>query len=87
MLSARNADYMGFSDRGRIAVGQRADINIIDMLNLRLPPPVIVRDLPGGGRRLLQGAHGYIATMVAGEVVLANGVVTNARPGRLLRAA
>ena len=87
MLSARNADYMGFSDRGRIAVGQRADINIIDLQNLRLPPPAIVRDLPGGGRRLLQGAHGYIATMVAGEVVLANGVVTNARPGRLLRAA
>ena len=87
MLSARNADYMGFSDRGRIAVGQRADINIIDLQNLRLPPPAIVRDLPGGGRRLLQGAHGYIATMVAGEVVLANDVVTNARPGRLLRAA
>jgi N-acyl-D-aspartate/D-glutamate deacylase len=87
MLSARNADYMGFTDRGRIAIGQRADINIIDLENLRLPPPVIVRDLPGGGRRLLQGAHGYIATMVAGDVVLADGVVTSARPGRLLRAA
>jgi len=87
MLSARNADYMGFPDRGRIAVGQRADINIIDLENLRLPPPAIVRDLPGGGRRLLQGAHGYLATMVAGDVVLADGVVTTARPGRLIRAA
>jgi len=87
MLSARNADYMGFTDRGRIALGQKADINIIDLDNLHLPPPRIVRDLPGGGRRLLQGANGYIATLVAGEVVIANGDVTVARPGRLLRAA
>lgn len=87
MLSARNADYMGFTDRGRIAVGQKADINIIDLDNLQLPPPKIVRDLPGGGRRLLQGAHGYIATLVAGEVVIADGVITGARPGRLLRVA
>ena len=85
MMSARNADYMGFTDRGRIAVGQKADINIIDLDNLHLPPPKIVRDLPGGGRRLLQGAHGYIATMVSGEVVLADGVVTATRPGRLVR--
>jgi N-acyl-D-aspartate/D-glutamate deacylase len=87
MLSARNADYMGFTDRGRIAVGQKADINIIDLDNLHLAPPKIVRDLPGGGRRLLQGANGYIATLVAGEVVIADGVVTGARPGRLLRVA
>jgi N-acyl-D-aspartate/D-glutamate deacylase len=87
MMSARNADYMGFTDRGRIAVGQKADINIIDLEKLHLPPPKIVRDLPGGGRRLLQGAHGYIATLVAGEVVIADGVVTEARPGRLLRSA
>ncbi len=87
MLSARNADHMGFSDRGRIAVGQRADINVIDFDNLRLPPPVIVRDLPAGGRRLLQAADGYIVTMVAGHVVLADGVVTDERPGRLVRGA
>jgi len=87
MLSARNADYMGFTDRGRIALGQKADINIIDLDNLHLPPPRIVRDLPGGGRRLLQGANGYIATLVSGEVVIADGDVTGARPGRLLRAA
>ena len=85
MLSARNADYMGFRDRGRIAVGQRADINIIDFDNLRLPPPVIVRDLPAGGRRLLQAAQGYVATLIAGKVVLDNGVVTTERPGRLIR--
>jgi len=87
MLSARNADYMGFADRGRIAVGQKADINIIELDNLKLPPPKIVRDLPGGGRRLLQGAQGYIATLVAGEIVIADGEITGARPGRLVRAA
>jgi len=87
MLSARNADHMGFSDRGRIAVGHRADINVIDFDNLRLPPPAIVRDLPAGGRRLLQAADGYIVTMVAGHVVLADGVVTDERPGRLVRGA
>jgi N-acyl-D-aspartate/D-glutamate deacylase len=87
MLSARNADHMNFTGRGRIKVGQRADINVIDFDNLRLPPPKIVRDLPAGGRRLLQAAHGYIATMVAGRVVLANGQVTDERPGRLVRAA
>ena len=87
MLSARNADYMGFSDRGRLAIGQKADINIIELDNLKLPPPKIVRDLPGGGRRLLQGAQGYIATLVAGEIVIADGEITEARPGRLVRAA
>jgi N-acyl-D-aspartate/D-glutamate deacylase len=85
MLSARNADYMGFSDRGRLAIGQRADINLIDFDNLRLPPPEIVRDLPAGGRRLLQGANGYLATMVAGNVVLEDGAITGERPGRLVR--
>ena len=77
---------MGFSDRGRLAVGQKADINIIDFENLDLPPPTIVRDLPAGGRRLLQGARGYVATLVSGAVVLADGVVSEERPGRLLRA-
>jgi N-acyl-D-aspartate/D-glutamate deacylase len=86
MLSARTADHMGFADRGRLAPGPRADINIIDFDNLNLPPPQIVHDLPAGGRRLLQAAHGYIATLVAGELVLADGRVTDARPGRLIRA-
>ena len=86
MLSARNADHMGFTDRGRLAAGQRADINIIDFDRMHLSPPAIVRDLPAGGRRLLQAAQGYIATIVAGAVVLADGAVTDERPGRLIRA-
>ncbi|MDH4254843.1 MAG: amidohydrolase family protein [Gammaproteobacteria bacterium] len=86
MLSAQNADHMGFSDRGRLAVGQRADINLVDFERLRLPPPRVVRDLPAGGRRLLQGAEGYLATLVAGQVVQMNGRLTEARPGRLVRA-
>ena len=85
MLSARNADHMGFSDRGRLATGQRADINLIDFDRLGLPPPAVVRDLPAGGRRLLQGAAGYLATLVNGEVVQEAGRITEARPGRLLR--
>jgi len=85
MLTAHNADHMGFRDRGRLVAGQRADINLIDFDRLRLPPPRIVRDLPAGGRRLLQGAEGYIATLVAGQVVQQNGSVTAARPGRLVR--
>lgn len=85
MLSARNADHMGFSDRGRLAIGQRADINLIDFDRLGLPPPSVVRDLPAGGRRLLQGAAGYLATMVNGHVVQEAGRITGARPGRLLR--
>ena len=86
MLSARNADYMGFADRGRIATGLRADINIIDFENLGLQPPAIVHDLPAGGRRLVQEASGYVATIVAGRSVCADGVVTSERPGRLIRA-
>ncbi|MBT8077879.1 MAG: amidohydrolase family protein [Gammaproteobacteria bacterium] len=85
MLSANNADHMGFSDRGRIGVGQRADINVIDFDKLGLRPPEIRHDLPGGGRRLVQEARGYVATLVKGEVVCANGNVSEARPGRLIR--
>jgi N-acyl-D-aspartate/D-glutamate deacylase len=86
MLSARNADHMGFVDRGRIKIGQRADINLIDFDNLQLRPPAIVRDLPAGGRRLVQPATGYIATLVAGRNVCSMSAVTDERPGHLIRA-
>jgi N-acyl-D-aspartate/D-glutamate deacylase len=86
MLSSRNADYLGLRDRGRIAVGQRADINLIDPSRLHVGSARVVRDLPAGGRRLLQKARGYLATWVAGEKVLADGEITPARPGRLVRA-
>jgi len=85
MLTADGADYLGLSDRGRLKVGQRADINIIDYDGLDLGVPEMVRDLPAGGQRLLQPVKGYKAIFVAGEQVIANDSVTHARPGRLVR--
>ena len=85
MLTADPADYLGLTDRGRLRVGQRADINVIDYESLALDPPQMVQDLPAGGQRLLQTARGYRATLVAGQTVVENDVVTAARPGRLVR--
>ena len=86
MLTGRNADYLGLSDRGRILPGLRADLNLIDPARLALSRPQLVRDLPAGGRRFLQMAQGYRASWVAGQRVQHDGVVTAARPGRLVRA-
>ncbi len=85
MLSARNADYLGLADRGRIAPGQRADLNLIDPARLAVGTPRLVRDLPAGGKRFLQVARGYVGTWVAGQAVQRDGSVTEARPGRLVR--
>ena len=85
MLTADGADYLGLADRGRLKVGARADINVIDHDKLRLGAPEMIRDLPAGGQRLLQQVRGYRATFVAGEQVVANDQVTDARPGRLVR--
>ncbi len=85
MMTRRNAHYLGLRDRGVIAPGLRADLNAIDPAQLALPKPTLVRDLPAGGKRLLQGATGYVATWVAGEQVQTQGQVTAARPGRLVR--
>ena len=85
MLTADAAEYLGVRDRGRIAVGQRADINVIDYEALSLQRPHMVQDLPAGGQRLLQAATGFRATLVAGQRVIDNDAVTDARPGRLLR--
>ena len=85
MLTADGADYLGLIDRGRIKVGLKADINIIDYDSLELQVPVMVKDLPAGGQRLLQGVTGYRASFVAGEQVIANDKLTRARPGRLVR--
>ena len=87
MLSARNARYLGLGDRGQIAPGRRADLNVIDPRRLRLCVPQLVRDLPAGGKRFLQTAEGYVGTWVAGQPVQREGAVTAARPGRLVRAA
>lgn len=79
------ATLFGLSDRGVIATGRKADLNVIDMDALGLDVPRMVHDLPAGGRRLLQGATGYVATVVSGVVTRRHGADTGARPGRLLR--
>lgn len=86
MLTADCADYLGLEDRGRIKVGQKADINVIDHAGLTLGVPEMVKDLPAGGQRLLQPVQGFKATYVSGEKVIANDRITEARPGRLVRA-
>ncbi|MGZ4578122.1 MAG: N-acyl-D-amino-acid deacylase family protein [Mycobacterium sp.] len=84
-LTSVPARIAGLGDRGRVAVGFKADLNVIDHAALRLHKPVISYDLPAGGRRLDQTADGYVATIVAGEVIAENGVPTEARPGKLVR--
>jgi N-acyl-D-aspartate/D-glutamate deacylase len=84
-LTSVPARVAGLGDRGRIAVGYKADLNVIDHARLRLHKPVITHDLPAGGRRLDQTADGYVATVVSGEVIAENGVPTAARPGKLIR--
>ncbi|MGZ8802973.1 MAG: amidohydrolase family protein, partial [Mycobacterium sp.] len=79
------ATLFGLSDRGVIAPGKKADVNVIDMDALRLDVPHMVYDLPAAGRRLIQGAAGYDATVVSGVVTRRNGIDTGARPGRLIR--
>lgn len=81
------AAWVGLKDRGVLQRGYRADLNIIDYDRLKLHTPHIVHDLPAGGRRLMQHADGYEATLVAGEVIQRDGQATGARPGRLVRGA
>ena len=85
LLTGRNAAYLGLQDRGRIAVGTRADLNLIDPQRLAVGTPHLVRDMPAGGKRFLQKGQGYIGTWVAGQCVQREGEVTAARPGRLVR--
>ncbi len=79
------AALFGLNDRGVVAPGKRADLNVIDHGAIRLRTPRLVHDLPARGRRLLQHADGYTATIVAGEQTRTDGVDTGARPGRLVR--
>src|ERR1700733_15193340 len=83
-LTSVPARVAGLADRGRIAVGYKADLNVIDHAALRLHKPVISHDLPAGGRRLDQTADGYAATIVSGQLIAENGVPTEARPGKLV---
>ena len=79
------ARLYGMHDRGVLAAGYKADLNVIDYDNLRVHQPQIVHDLPGGAKRLIQRADGYVATIVSGEIVMRNGEPTEARPGRVVR--
>lgn len=81
MLSRRNARHMGLSDRGVIAPGMKADINLVDLDRLALPLPEILHDLPEGGTRMVQTSRGYLATLVSGQAVTEHGRITAARPG------
>jgi N-acyl-D-amino-acid deacylase len=85
MQSRRTAEVYGLTDRGIIAAGKKADINVIDFDRLRILPPTIAFDLPAGGRRLIQKAEGYRATIVSGVVTFENGEATGAMPGKLVR--
>ena len=84
-LSHDTARTVGLLDRGTIAPGSKADLNVIDMDRLLLHAPEVTHDLPGGGRRLVQRADGYAATIVNGSVVYRRGAPTGALPGRLVR--
>ncbi|MDR3498271.1 MAG: amidohydrolase family protein [Parvibaculum sp.] len=79
------AEAIGLLDRGVIAPGYKADINVIDFDRLRLKPPSMVYDLPSGARRLMQEAEGYVATIASGEVIYREGQATGALPGKLVR--
>ena len=85
-LTQEPARYLGLGDRGVIAAGMRADLNVIDHAGLSLRRPRLVQDLPAGGSRLMQDASGYRATLVAGRAVVESDQPTDERPGRVVRA-
>ena len=84
-LTSRPAATVGLHDRGLLAPGYKADVNVIDPEAITLHPPIVVNDLPGGGRRMMQNASGYRATIVAGEITYEDGKATSALPGKLIR--
>jgi N-acyl-D-aspartate/D-glutamate deacylase len=84
-LTSDPAAAVGLNDRGRIAPGLKADLNIIDFDRLKLLSPRVSHDLPAGGRRVTQDAEGYVATIVSGVPIRRNDRPTNARPGKLVR--
>ena len=84
-LSHDTAQAVGLQDRGVIAPGYKADLNLFDLDRLHLHAPEVAHDLPSAGRRLVQRADGYRATIVSGAVVYRDGLPTGALPGRLVR--
>jgi N-acyl-D-aspartate/D-glutamate deacylase len=87
MLTHDTSAALGLEDRGMVAPGYKADINVIDYDRLHLHAPFVVRDLPAGGRRLMQRADGYVATIKSGQIIYREGEFTGALPGRLVRGA
>ena len=87
MLSRETAETVGLLDRGSVEVGYKADLNVIDFSKLRLHAPEVRYDLPAGGRRIVQQADGYDATVVSGVATYRDGVPTGGLPGRLVRGA
>jgi N-acyl-D-amino-acid deacylase len=85
MLTRQPAQLYSLNDRGLLARGMKADINIIDFERLKLHSPHIVNDLPAGGKRFLQNADGIEATLVSGELIYQHGEATGALPGKLIR--
>lgn len=84
-VTSAPAQIFGLNDRGVIAVGKRADLNVIDLDNLRIEQPFVRADLPAGGRRFLQSSSGFLLTVVNGVATLENDVDTEQRPGRVAR--
>ena len=82
-----SARLVGLGDRGTLEPGMKADVNVIDFDRLRIRKPEIVHDLPAGGRRFVQKADGYEASIVSGEIAFREGVPTGALRGRLVRGA
>lgn len=87
MQTMDTARCVGLEDRGTLEVGMKADLNLIDYDRLQLAAPEIIFDLPAGGRRMYQGATGYAATIVSGEIIMQDGEYTGAVPGKLIRGA
>lgn len=85
MQTSRTAAAYGLNDRGRLAPGYKADVNVIDFDNLQLDAPYWVHDLPANGRRFMQDTRGYDATIVSGTITTRHGESTGALPGRLVR--
>ncbi|MGD9943523.1 MAG: amidohydrolase family protein [Burkholderiaceae bacterium] len=84
-LTSDGAQAIGLSDRGRIAVGMKADLNVLDYDRLEITPPQVLYDLPGGGKRLIQRSRGYVTTLLSGVPVHFDGEETGLHPGRLVR--
>lgn len=84
--TSETANFFGLTDRGRLAPGLRADLNVIDFDGMRMQMPELIHDMPANGRRFVQRVTGYEATVVAGQPIFERGEHTGALPGKLVRA-